>query len=360
MIGAYIGDMVAWTYERKPEDFEKYLVSDKAMPSGYMFNVTCAADLFLKLREWVEFDQDYYQAYFTNDDALSVLLQAIAAAWIFHSDGVTQLVVRNYLVYHDQDEQTCASLLAKVIYAIRNLATKNEAMLLEYNGKTIKEYIEFEKDNDSLCGCFARAWNIFEKADDFVEAVKKSMTLPGDRHFNAIMVGAIADSMYGCTYCHPKDDGCVNCYPITWGKLQMCISEKILKAYKDMKKFQGKNDVPIQLPKGWRSGSVPLEKIRFTERQLTELLKAYPFFYENGWVNVYDKYAICRFSLRKVGEYIFELDEYQINLNEASVVAEQDFKKVFEYAVKPYWKNESGEQRLERQLQDEGYSDMPF
>lgn len=361
MVGAFIGDLAAWTYEHEPDVFEHYLVSDDAMPSGFMINMTCASELLLNLRSWGYKTPESYQSFFQNDDAIAILLQAITVAWVFHSDKVTQKVLQSYVRFHNQDEQVCSSLLAKVIYAMRNRATKEEALQLEFNEKPIHNYIEESKSENSLCGSFARAWAVFQEAEDFGKAIELAMTLPGERHLNAILVGSIADSMYDCKYFHPEDEGSFCGLPISWEKTSMCVTKNILKMHSEGRSFRGKNGVSIHLPhSGWRAGTNPLDGVRFTERQVESILMSHPFYYDNGWVYITEPYVICKFNLLKEKEYLYKIGECKININESSLVAEQAFLKAFDYYVNPTWEKEEGERWLEKHLQDDLDDDTAF
>lgn len=226
MLGAFIGDMAAWTYENDHDVFEEYLVSDKAMPSGYMFNMICVQELFGLLGSRFTCNSEYFQNFFNNLNAIDVILQAILIAWIFNSKKIMLDILETHLVYHNQDEKTCVSLLTKVIYAMRNLATKKETLALEHDGRTISDYVDKEVGKTTLCGKFASAFAIFMKANDFSEAIRMSMKLPGDRHFNAILVGAIADAMYDCQYSHTAYEGNICGYPVAGEKLEMVTTKK--------------------------------------------------------------------------------------------------------------------------------------
>ena len=86
----------------------------------------------------------------------------------------------------------------KLIFALRHGASKEEALMVE-NVSSFKGFVEDISWNEqsSILGILIRAWGAFYSSYDFGSALHRAMELPGDRHLNGILVGALADAMSG-------------------------------------------------------------------------------------------------------------------------------------------------------------------
>lgn len=125
MIGAFIGDLAAWTWENSHNEFYPKLISNEAKVSAlgdFMLNVSTQLinDPNTDGERWKE----KYDDQFTLED---VVLCSIVIGWLYDSEEETTHAVNAYALPHGKVEMYTCHYFAKLIYALRHGATKNDA-----------------------------------------------------------------------------------------------------------------------------------------------------------------------------------------------------------------------------------------
>ncbi len=204
MIGAFIGDLAAWTWQNERDKFYPRLISDKAEKSVY-------ADVLLQTAETIMDNPDItrsefmrlHQCYFGIGNAkLNAefdVIRSIAIGWL--CDSELSHAVHTYCLCDEKEEVYASHFLARLIYALRHGATKNEAAKVEFCG-TFRSFTKEEhwKNGDGILSYLVRAWMSFYDAFDFGSTLHNAVKQPGNITLNCILAGALADAMYGCGY----------------------------------------------------------------------------------------------------------------------------------------------------------------
>lgn len=192
MTGAIIGDLAAWTWEHDPDSFYPNLVSQKAVCSSWGEMLLTAGNT---LRKKKDISRDEFKHFFSFQDGweqeIGAVMRAIPVAWLYDTEKEVDHATGLYSLKMDKEDRYASHFMAKLIFSLRNGATKKEATLVEH----VSPFRIFTKGDNSKhgkgpLGYLVRAWMAFYDAFDFTSALHNAMKLPGDRRVNGIPVGA--------------------------------------------------------------------------------------------------------------------------------------------------------------------------
>ena len=163
--------------------------------------------------------------------------------------------------------------------------------------------VEYFKDKETALGIVSRAWKAFESAFDFGSAIHNAMKLPGDCHVNSILVGALADAMYGCERYMVKSkygEGCLL-------QSYKYVPYNIWELHRSKRTFFPKNCATTNVERHeWYNIPNPFKNKIITEEIHRRILKAfrpdfdhrYGFYLDDGFVYVYRSgHVLQRFKL---------------------------------------------------------------
>ena len=195
MIGAIIGDWAAWTWKHDKEAFFRKLVSSEASSSWMVEEMLLTADT-LALESC---DINIHECLGERQSPVATVMRAIAIGWLFDNETETVSAFQENGFASDKEDWYAGAFMWKLIFALRHGASKEEALMVE-NVSSFKGFVEDVSwiERSSILGVLIRVWGAFYSAYDFGSALYRAMELPGDRHLNGILVGALADAMYGC------------------------------------------------------------------------------------------------------------------------------------------------------------------
>ena len=226
MLGAIIGDLAAWTWDRDTALFYRKLIAPEAhisevglavlglaepvlrWPSDFewesLYNHiggVCRkgniADVSPYFRDWLQ--AGYHTLIPERVKRVMLLVVPLIGGWskAFNWNAVDkERIVAFSRNFHGNKEEHYLSQLAEVIYRLRQGATKHEAM----------EGVLYIKDGSLLdpetpLGYAYHAWECFLHSWDFTSALHNAMRCSyGDKHLLAALTGAIAEAMYSCEY----------------------------------------------------------------------------------------------------------------------------------------------------------------
>ncbi len=342
MVGAIIGDLAAWTWEHDKNAFYKKLVVPGATPSHFCEDVLLTANLLMRQKDMSQKD---YCNHVKSHSPIATVLRAIAIGWLYDTEQETRSAYRDYSLYHDKEDWYAGAFMCLLIFALRHGASKKEAASVEHVAP-FKEMIEDWKDKESILGTLMRAWEAFRSSFDFGSALHNAMLLSGDRHVNAIFVGALADAMYGCGLYFVKSkygDECVlDCHSL--------VSEELLLLHEHKRTFFPKNCAATNVEKHqWHDVPNPYKDKIVTPELRRRILKAflptfddrYGFYLDDGFVYVYRSgWLLQRFNLVSQGDGTYRI----VNL-QSSESASNEFSPIEEamYSVESRWDLVGGE-----------------
>lgn len=255
MLGAIIGDLAAWTWERDPALFYRRLIAPDAQISEVGLAVLGLSEPMLRwpsdfewealykhiggvfqkanvgllpptFRDWLQ--AGYHTPIPERVKQVMLLVIPLVGGWCnaFDRNGVDrERIVVFSRKFHGNKEEHYLSQLADVIYRLRQGATKHEAM----------EGVLYIKDGSLLdpetpLGYAYHAWECFEKSWDFTSALHNAMRCPyGDKHLLAALTWAIAEVMYSCEYGFIKQKYSLN----NDIRFEVSIPEELGRSYRD-------------------------------------------------------------------------------------------------------------------------------
>lgn len=336
MVGAIIGDLAAWTWEHDKNAFYKKLIMPEAVPSLLCEDVLLTANLLMRQK-----DMSYqaYRSHIKSTSQTSTVLRAIAIGWLYDTEQETRSAYQNYNLCDDKEDWYAGAFMCLLIFALRHGASKKETTSVKHIAP-FKDMIDDWKDKDSILGTLMRAWEAFRSSFDFGSALQNAMLLSGDRHINAIFVGALADAMYGCGWYFVKSkygDGCaLNCYKY--------VPEEIMSLHRNKRTFFPKNCAATNVEKHqWHNVPNPYKDKIITPELHRRILKAFQpcfdyrfgFYLDDGFVYVYRSgWVLQRFNLVSQGDGTYRI----ANLQSTECVSESDnpIKEAL-YAVEFRW-----------------------
>lgn len=220
MLGAIIGDLAAWTWERDQSLFYQRLIAPKANISEVGLAVLGLTEpmlrgssevewesLYLHIREIIQRDRitdispDFndwteagHQAVIPKEvKSVMHLAVSIVGGWC---DAPIETTLAYSRRFHGGKEEYYLTQIAEIIYRLRQGATKQEAMEDIHHTKSWKP-----QGKVSLLGYAHHAWQCFLQSWDFTSALHNAMRCSyGDKHLLGALTGAIAEAMYSCEY----------------------------------------------------------------------------------------------------------------------------------------------------------------
>lgn len=349
MTGAIIGDLAAWTWECDCDAFYPQLVSDKAECSAWGKMLLTAGKILFRDKNISR--EIYKQSFtFTNglEQQIGAVMRVIPVAWLYDTEKEVTNAAQIYSLKMDKEDWYASHFMVKLIFALRKGATKKEAAMVDH----IDTFRSFTKEahwkqSNGVLGMLVRAWMAFYDSFDFTSALHNAMKLPGDKHVNGILVGALAEAMYGCRLRLLKKKFCVQDSPYEYIALPAQLREELAK-WQDYERktrtFFPKNaaltnvelhpwvNIPVPAP----YTIMPINK-ELARRILiafeTGWEHRFGFYLDDGKIYVYRSgFLLCRFQMT-IGKPIHN---FQIAADFDVKMAQEAFKNAME-SVECYW-----------------------
>lgn len=356
MTGAIIGDLAAWTWLNDHDAFYPRLVSEDAKTSVYSDTIITASDALLSNPEM---EREEYERLFrpknTIERSIDTLMRAIVVGWLYEEDELSDSV-QKYSLPEEKEDWYAAHFLAKLICALRNGATKKAAAQVEHCGtfRSFTKDVQWKTGTGTL-SMLVRAWMAFYDAFDFTSALHNAMKLPGDKHVNGILVGALAEAMYGCEVMMLKKKYCSEGeawkHIIIPGATRNLV-ERMQQYERKVRKFFPKNYAMTNVElHHWASALWPshVQKDGLSEEAHRRILKAFytgwdnrnGFYLDDGWVYVYRSCClISRFQFKEEkGQYSIVNVQKPDEVADVSIAIEEAM-----YAAMSGWYMFSGEE----------------
>lgn len=319
MLGAIIGDVAAGTYEKDKNLFYSHLISEDVKPSSLGDYIETMGKQLISNPQISsrEFECILNMSCIENPETMN-LLRAIVIAWMYDSLEETYNKVQQLCLNLNKEDMDASHFLVKLIFALRTGSPKKREAQVEH----VDTFRSFTKDKNWKCdsgilGTLVRAWMAFYDSFDFGSAMHNAMKLPGNRHLNAILVGALADAMYGCgIYLKKKKygDSCV----INHAKF---VDAKIVEFYSTKRTFYPKNNACTNVERHvWTNVQTPYDNRKVSTELRRRILKAfspdwdyrYGFYLDDGWVYIYRSFCLLfRFRLDKLDDTTWVLRNFQ-------------------------------------------------
>lgn len=349
MIGAIIGDWAAWTWGQNKETFFRQLVSSEASSSLMVVELLRTADTLVQERGR---NNKAHECLGKRQSPVATVMRAIAIGWLFDTEAETASAFQENGFASDKEDWYAGAFMWKLIFALRHGASKKDALMVE-NVSSFKGSVEDISWNEqsSILGVLIRAWDAFYSAYDFGSALHRAMELPGDRHLNGILVGALADAMYGCDRYMVK---------AKYGKGSSLaglvkVSSRFQALYRAGRTFFAKNCAMTNVERHvWKGVANPyMDKIISRELR-RRILKAfqptfddrYGFYLDDGYIYVYRSCRVLnRFKLSSMSDGTFRIVELQ-----ASEEAGYQLGAIQEalYSVEYRWNRVSDDYAIDR------------
>lgn len=317
MNGAILGDLAAWTWEQDKDLFFRKLVSSEASPSKMMKEMLLMADTLAQVRGS---DIKVHESLGMRISPEATVLRAIAIGWLYDTEAETASAYQAYGFNYDKEDWYAGAFMWKLIFALRHGASKKDALMVE-NVSSFKGFVEDISWNEqsSILGVLIRAWGAFYSSYDFGSALHRAMELPGDRHLNGILVGALADAMYGCDRYMVK---------AKYGKGSSLaglvkVSSRFQALYRAGRTFFAKNCAMTNVERHvWKDVANPYVDKIISRELRRRILKAfqptfddrYGFYLDDGYIYVYRSCRVLnRFKLSSMSDGTFRIVELQVS-----------------------------------------------
>ncbi len=336
MIGAIIGDLAAWTWEHDKEAFYRKLILSEAIPSGILKDMFLTAKLLLGQKD---IDTNTYSRVFCRKNPIATMVRAIAIGWLYDTEQETRDAFREYGLNDDKEDWYAGAFMCLLIFSLRHGASKREAASVKHI-TPFQDMIDDWKEKESVLGVLMRAWEAFRSSFDFGSAMHNAMQLQGDCHVNGILVGALADAMYGCERYFVKSkygEGC---------SLNGCnyVSGEIIQLYKAKRCFFPKNCADTNVEKHQWCDAPNLYKHKIVTSELRRrILKSfqptfdhrYGLYLDDGFVYVYRSGKVLqRFNLANQGDGTYRITNLQSS--ECAIMANDPISEAL-YTVECRW-----------------------
>lgn len=349
MIGAIIGDWAAWTWGQNKETFFRQLVSSEASSSLMVVELLRTADTLVQERGR---NNKAHECLGKRQSPVATVMRAIAIGWLFDTEAETASAFQENGFASDKEDWYAGAFMWKLIFALRHGASKEEALMVE-NVSSFKGFVEDISWNEqsSILGVLIRAWGAFYSSYDFGSALHRAMELPGDRHLNGILVGALADAMYGCDRYMVKAKYGRGC--ILTGLVN--VSSRFQALYRAGRTFFAKNCAMTNVERHvWKDVANPYGDKIISRELRRRILKAfqptfddrYGFYLDDCYIYVYRSCRVLnRFRLVSVSDGTYRIMDLQ-----ASEEAGYQLGAIQEalYSVEYRWNMVSGEQVFDR------------
>ena len=322
MIGAFIGDLAAWTWEHDHDKFYPQLYSDVAQKSEYSDLMLQTAKLLLQCPnisrdEFMRIHQCYYNIDNAKANAEYDLLRAIVIGWMYDADEISS-AIHKFCILDDKEELYASHFLAHLIYRLRTGFTKKEAALVDFCG-TFRSFTKEEhwKNSHGVLSYLVRAWMSFFDAFDFGSAIHNAVKKPGNLTLNSILAGALADAMYGCEnyFIKKKFEGGRYIEHLDF------VDNSIYHLHHSKQTFFPKNNARTNVERHyWYDAPCPFSdkvitaelKCRITKAFYTGWEDRFGFYLDDGWYYVYRSFILLsRFKLKEVTDGTYRITNYQ-------------------------------------------------
>lgn len=315
MNGAILGDLAAWTWEQDKDLFFRKLVSSEASPSKMMKEMLLMADTLAQVRGS---DIKVHESLGMRISLEATVLRAIAIGWLYDTEAETASAYQEYGFTYDKEDWYAGAFMWKLIFALRHGASKKDALMVE-NVSSFKGFVEDISWNEqsSILGVLIRAWGAFYSSYDFGSALHRAMEVPGDRHLNGILVGALADAMYGCDRYMVKakyGKGCSLTDLVN-------VPSRFQALYRAGRTFFAKNCAMTNVERHvWKDVANPYGDKIISRELRRRILKAfqptfddrYGFYLDDGYIYVYRSCRVLnRFKLSSMSDGTFRIVELQ-------------------------------------------------
>lgn len=351
MNGTILGDLAAWTWEQDKDLFFRKLVSSEASPSKMMKEMILMADTLAQVRGS---DIKVHESLGMRISPEATVLRAIAIGWLYDTEAETASAYQEYGFTYDKEDWYAGAFMWKLIFALRHGASKKDALMVE-NVSSFKGFVEDISWNEqsSILGVLIRAWGAFYSSYDFGSALHRAMELPGDRHLNGILVGALADAMYGSDRYMVKAKygkgsslaGLVN------------VSSRFQALYRAGRTFFAKNCAMTNVERHvWKDVANPYGDKIISRELRRRILKAfqptfddrYGLYLDDGYIYVYRSCRVLnRFKLSSMSDGTFRIVELQASEETGyQLVAIQEAL----YSVEYRWNRVSDDYVIDRLL----------
>lgn len=322
MIGAFIGDLSAWTWKYEHDKFYPYLITENARKSLYSDEILFAAKIIMDnpsitREEFLRMHQCYYGYGNSKINACYDMLRSIVIGWLFDEKDISYAIHR-FCLCDDKEELYASHYLANMIFKLRHGKTKKDAAQVKFAG-TFMSFTKEEhwKNGNGVLGHLVRAWMSFYDAYDFGSTIHNAVKKNGDIALTCILAGALADAMYGCDNYYVKKQYQGGCH---LNKLPN-IDDRIYKINKKNRMFFAKNNAMTNVDKHcWHESKCPFENKIIDKELHRRILVAfqtgwddrYGFYLDNGWIYVYRSYIIlARFILTQQNDGTYRISNYQ-------------------------------------------------
>lgn len=315
MNGAILGDLAAWTWEQDKDLFFRKLVSSEASPSKMMKEMLLMADTLAQVRGS---DIKVHESLGMRISLEATVLRAIAIGWLYDTEAETASAYQEYGFTYDKEDWYAGAFMWKLIFALRHGASKKDALMVE-NVSSFMGFVEDISWNEqsSILGVLIRAWGAFYSSYDFGSALHRAMEVPGDRHLNGILVGALADAMYGCDRYMVKakyGKGCSLTDLVN-------VPSRFQALYRAGRTFFAKNCAMTNVERHvWKDVANPYGDKIISRELRRRILKAfqptfddrYGFYLDDGYIYVYRSCRVLnRFKLSSMSDGTFRIVELQ-------------------------------------------------
>ena len=283
---------------------------------------------------------------------IATVLRAIAIAWLYDTEAETASAYQEYGFAYDKEDWYAGTFMWKLIFALRHGASKKDALMVE-NVSSFKGFVEdiSWKEQSSILGILIRAWGAFYSSYDFGSALHRAMELPGDRHLNGILVGALADAMYGSDRYMVKAKYGKGC----WLNDLVNVPSRFQALYRVGRTFYAKNCAMTNVERHvWKDVANPYGDKIISRELRRRILKAfqptfddrYGFYLDDGYIYVYRSCRVLnRFKLSSMSDGTFRIVELQ-----ASEEVGYQFDPLMEalYSVEYRWSRVSDDYVIDR------------
>lgn len=317
MNGAILGDLAAWTWEQDKDLFFRKLVSSEASPSKMMKEMLLMADTLAQVRGS---DIKVHESLGMRISPEATVLRAIAIGWLYDTEAETASAYQEYGFIYDKEDWYAGAFMWKLIFTLRHGASKEEALMVE-NVSSFKGFVEDISWNEqsSILGVLIRAWGAFYSSYDFDSALHRAMELPGDRHLNGILVGALADAMYGCDRYMVKAKYGKGCSLAGF----VHVSSRFQELCRTGRTFYAKNCAMTNVERHvWKDVANPYVDKIISRELRRRILKAfqptfddrYGFYLDDGYIYVYRSCRVLnRFKLSSMSDGTFRIVKLQVS-----------------------------------------------
>lgn len=322
MIGAFIGDLAAWTWTNDHNKFYPCLISEIAQKSTYTDVMLLTAKTILNnpnitRDEFMRNHQSHFAHGNAKINAEYDVLRSIIIGWLFESNDISH-AIHTYCLCDDKEELYASHYMANIICELRHGATKVDAAQINFCG-TFRSYTKQEhwRTGDGVFSNLIRAWMSFYDAFDFGSSLHNAVKKTGNIAFNCILTGALADAMYGCEnyFVKKKYEGGGFIEHIDF------IDTSLYDVSKDKRSFFPKNNARTNVEQhDWEDTPCPLSdkvitselKYRIHKAFYTNWDNRYGFYLDDGWIYIYRSYILLvRFKLKELADGTYRIDQYQ-------------------------------------------------